>query len=96
MLSQKEIISTIEMLRNEHLDVRTVTLGINLFDCVSHDLNILKNNIHKKIINTAGNLVKVCDRIGDKYGIPVVNTRIAVSPVSVFGAPFSASQLVEV
>ncbi|MBU2623193.1 MAG: DUF711 family protein, partial [Proteobacteria bacterium] len=96
MLSEKEITSTIEMLRNEHLDVRTVTLGINLFDCVSHDLNTLKNNIHKKITNTAGNLVKVCDRIGEKYGIPVVNKRIAVSPVAVFGAPFSASQLVEV
>jgi len=95
MLSEKEIISTIEMLRNEHLDVRTVTLGINLFDCVSHDLGILIDNISKKITNTAGNLVKVCNRIGEKYGIPVVNKRIAVSPVAVFGAPFSASQLVE-
>jgi hypothetical protein len=96
MLSEKEIISTIEMLRNEHLDVRTVTLGINLFDCVSHDLKTLKDNISKKITATAGNLVKVCDRIGEKYGIPVVNKRIAVSPVAVFSAPFSASGLVEV
>lgn len=96
MLSEKEIMSTLEMLKNEHLDVRTVTLGINLFDCVSHDLNTLRNNMHNKIINIAGKLVDVCDRIGEKYGIPVVNKRIAVSPAAVFGAPFSASQFVEI
>ena len=96
MLSEKEIISTLEMLKNEHLDVRTVTLGINLFDCVSHDLNTLKKNIHNKIMSVAGNLVNVCDKVGEKYGIPVVNKRIAVSPASVFGAPFSSSQFVEI
>ena len=96
MLTEREILSTLEMLQNEHLDVRTVTLGINLMDCVSHNLETLKQNIRVKIIRLAKDLVSVCDHVGDKYGIPVVNKRIAVSPIGVVGAPFSASQLVEV
>lgn len=96
MLSTSEIVSTLEMLQNEHLDVRTVTLGINLMDCVSHDINRLKDNIFTKITGLAGNLVKVCDQIGDKYGIPVVNKRVSVSPIALVGAPFSSYQLIEV
>ena len=79
MLTQREILSTLEMLKNENLDVRTVTLGINLLDCSSHDLEKLKNKIHTRISHFAGNLVAACDHIGQKYGIPVVNKRIAVS-----------------
>ncbi len=95
MLTEREVLSTLEMLQNEHLDVRTITLGISLFDCVSHDIHILKDNIRRRIISLAGNLVEVCNQIGDKYGIPVVNKRIAVSPMAAVGAPFSSSQLVE-
>ena len=96
MLTQREILSTLEMLQNEHLDVRTVTLGINLFDCSSHDLKRFKDNIMFKIKDLAGNLVRVCNRIGDKYGIPVVNKRISVSPIAVAAAPFSSSQMIDV
>ena len=96
MLSDREIIATLEMLQSEHLDVRAVTMGINLADCVSHDLKRLKENIRKKITHLSKDLVHVCDQIGDKYGIPVVNKRIAVSPIAVVGAPFSSAQLVEV
>lgn len=96
MLSDREIISTLEMLKNEHLDVRTVTLGLNLFDCISDDLKRLKKNIRTKITHFSENFVTVCNRIGEKYGIPVVNKRIAVSPVAVIGAPFSSSQFVEI
>ena len=95
MLTEREVLSTLEMLQNEHLDVRTITLGVNLFDCISHDINILKDNIRRRIISLAGNLVEVCNQTGDKYGIPVVNKRIAVSPMAAVGAPFSASQFVE-
>ena len=73
MLTDREIISTLEMLKNEHLDVRTVTLGINLLDCASHDVNKLKNKIQTRIMHFAENLVYQCDRIGQKFGIPVVN-----------------------
>ena len=84
------------MLKNEHLDVRTVTLGINLLDCASQDVNKLKNNIQTRIMHFAENLVYQCDRIGQKFGIPVVNKRIAVSPIAVVGAAMSSSQMVDV
>ena len=96
MLSDREIIATLEMLQSEHLDVRAVTMGINLADCASHELQRFKENIRKRITHLSMDLVTVCDQIGDKYGIPVVNKRIAVSPIAVVGAPFSSSQLVEV
>ncbi|GBC59896.1 PFL family protein [Desulfonema ishimotonii] len=96
MLTDREIISVLEMLRNEHLDVRTVTMGISLMDCASHDLETFKANIRSKITGLAGNLVATCDEVGDKYGIPVVNKRISISPVAVAGAPFSADQMVEI
>jgi len=96
MLTQREILSTLEMLQNEHLDVRTVTLGINLLACTSHQLATLQDKILHRITDLASNLVKVCNRIGDKYGIPVVNKRISVSPIAVVAAPFSSSQMIEV
>jgi uncharacterized protein (UPF0210 family) len=96
MLTDREILSTLEMLKSENLDVRTVTLGINLLDCASHDLRKFKNKIHTRITHFADHLVAVCDRIGQKYGIPVVNKRIAVSPIAVAAASFSSSQLVDI
>ncbi len=96
MLSTSEIVSTLEMLQNEHLDVRTVTLGINLLDCASDDLNRFKDNIFARITGLAKNLVHVCNQVGDKYGIPVVNKRISVSPVAVLGAMFSSREMVEI
>jgi hypothetical protein len=96
MLSEREIISTLEMVKSEHLDVRTVTLGINLMDCACDSLKTLQGNIRKRIATLAGKLVTTCDEIGNKYGIPVVNKRIAVSPISLIGAGFSSGQLVEV
>ena len=96
MLTDREIISTLEMLQNENLDVRTVTLGINLLDCASHSLDKVKNKIHSKISHFAEKLVPVCDRIGQKYGIPVVNKRISVSPIAVVGASLSSVQLVDI
>ncbi len=96
MLTDSEIISTLEMLENEHLDVRTVTLGISLLDCASHDPAKVKNKIQSKIMHFAENLVPYCDRIGQKYGIPVVNKRVAVSPIALVGAALSPAQLVDI
>ncbi|MBN2467738.1 MAG: PFL family protein [Deltaproteobacteria bacterium] len=96
MLSEREVLSTLEMLRSEHLDVRTVTLGINLFDCASHNLGMVRRKVYKKIVNHARALVGVCNDVGDKYGIPVVNKRISVSPVAAVGAAFTAPQLVTI
>ncbi len=96
MLTDREIISVLEMLQNEHLDVRTVTLGVNLFDCASHDLARFQDNIRTKMLKLAENLVPVCNAVGEKYGIPVVNKRISISPVAAVAAPFSSEQMVEV
>ena len=96
MLTDREIISTLEMLENENLDVRTVTLGINLLDCAGASLERVKNKIYSRIAQLAKNLVPECNRIGQKYGIPVINKRIAVSPIAVVGASLSASQQVEI
>ncbi len=82
MLSSEEIIRTIEMLKNENLDVRTVTLGISLRDCASQSANDLCIRIHDKIRKHAGNLVCVCDGVAEKYGIPIVNKRLAVTPIA--------------
>ena len=96
MLSDREVLSTLEMLRNEHLDVRTITLGISLFDCASHDLDHFRKQIYNKIRGLARDLVRICDEVGDKYGIMVVNKRISVSPISVAAAPFSSGQFVKI
>ena len=96
MLTEREIISTLEMLQSEHLDVRTVTLGISLFECAADDLGRLRENIRNRIRRVAEDLGRACNEVGDKYGIPVVNKRVAVSPVAGFAAPFSPDGLVEV
>jgi len=77
-----DILSTVRMFREEQLDVRTVTLGINLMDCASYDVDLLCRKVHSKIISKAGKLAGVCNDISQKYGIPIVNKRIAISPVT--------------
>lgn len=96
MLTQSEILTTLEMVRNENLDVRTITLGLNLLACASDDLGRFTDKIRTRITQVAGELVAVCDRIGGDYGIPVVNKRIAVSPMAVAGAAFNRDQMVRV
>lgn len=96
LLTEREIIATLEMLRNENLDVRTVTLGVSLFDCVSHDPERFIANIRTKLFRIAGSLVEVCNEIGLKYGIPVVNKRIAISPIAVAACSYSAEQMLSI
>jgi hypothetical protein len=96
MLTDREILSTLEMLKNENLDVRTVTLGVNLLDCAGSDLNQVRRRIAERVMGLAGQLVPICERVGQKYGIPVVNKRIAVSPIAVVGAALAPAELVEV
>ncbi len=96
MLTEREIIATLEMLRNENLDVRTVTLGVSLFDCASHDVERFISNVRGKIIRLARNLVDTCDDVGLRYGIPVVNKRISVSPIAVAACNFSAGEMCKI
>ena len=96
MLSEKEVLSTLEMVRNENLDVRTVTLGVSLYDCISDDLQRFKDKVYAKILRTGRGFVSTCDEVGATYGIDVVNKRISVSPIALVGAAFSSEELVEV
>jgi len=82
MLRTEEILSTIQMLHAEHLDVRTVTLALNVDDCAASGMDAVCRKLRQKILTRSGRLVEVCDRIGGKYGIPVTNKRLAISPVS--------------
>lgn len=96
MLNPKDIISTLQMVREENLDLRTVTIGINLTDCVSDDIGRFKRNIYDKITTTANKLVSTCKRIERRYGIEVANKRISISPIAVVAAPFNSAQMVEI
>ncbi|HHT96987.1 MAG TPA: PFL family protein [Clostridiales bacterium] len=86
MINIHEVIETNNMIEQDNLDVRTITLGISLLDCASTDINEVNENIYNKIINTAKNLVSVGDRIEKEYAIPIVNKRISVTPISLVGA----------
>ena len=82
MLRTDEILSTIEMLHAEHLDVRAVTLALNVNDCAASNVDLVCDKLRNKIRKYAGRLVETCDKIGAKYGIPVINKRVALSAVS--------------
>jgi uncharacterized protein (UPF0210 family) len=96
MLTHSEILSVLEMLRSENLDVRTVTLGLNLLDCASDDIGRFCDKIYDRITSSAQRLVSTCDQVGEKYGIPVVNKRISISPIAVAAAPFGPEEMITV
>ena len=86
MVELNEVFETNTMIRDENLDVRTITMGISLLDCCDSDVDILCDNIYNKIVATAKDLVRVGDEIGIDYGIPIINKRISVTPISLVGA----------
>jgi len=77
------------MIQKENLDVRTVTMGINLLDCKMGSVDETCNKIKKKIIHSAGDFVETCNKISSKYGIPIVNKRISITPIAHVGAGFN-------
>ncbi len=82
MINIDEIMETIRMVDQEHLDIRTITMGISLMDCIDRDGKRSREKIYKKITKCAKNLVKVGKEIEEEYGIPIVNKRVAVTPIS--------------
>ncbi len=86
MVNIHEVIETNEMIEKENLDVRTITLGISLLDCISDDLDTLCDNIYRRITTTAKDLVKTGKEIEREYAIPIVNKRISVTPIALIGA----------
>lgn len=86
MINLNDILETINMIRQENLDIRTVTMGISLLDCADSDIDKSCEKVYEKITRLAGNLVKtVCD-IESEYGIPIINKRISVTPISMLVA----------
>lgn len=86
MINIFEVLETNKMIEQENLDVRTITLGISLLDCADENLDRVNEKIYKKITNTAKDLLKVGGEIEREYGIPIVNKRISVTPISLVGA----------
>ena len=85
MINMFEVNETNKMITQENLDVRTITMGISLLDCISDDLEQLNQNIYDKILRLAHDLVPTGEAIEREYGIPIVNKRISVTPVALVG-----------
>ncbi|MBO4331326.1 MAG: PFL family protein [Oscillospiraceae bacterium] len=86
MISRNEIIQTIEMIDQQHLDIRTITMGISLLDCADTDMRRCCDKIYDKITRLAAGLVKTGEDIEAEFGIPIVNKRISVTPISLVAA----------
>ena len=86
MINIYEVLETNKMIEQENLDVRTITMGISLLDCADSDVDGLCRNIYDKITRLAEKLVKTGEDISKEYGIPIVNKRVSVTPVSLVGA----------
>ena len=86
MINLQEVIETDEMIEQENLDVRTITMGINLLDCAGTDLKVTCEKIYKKITTLARDLVQTGEDIAKEFGIPIVNKRISVTPIALVGS----------
>lgn len=86
MINQSEVFETNRMIEKQNLDVRTITMGISLLECIDSDLKKVCDNIYNRITSMAKDLVKTGDEIAAEYGIPVVNKRISVTPIALVGS----------
>jgi len=93
LIHPEEILETIQMVSNENLDIRTVTMGISLRDCSNPDMDVLNENIYNKITTYARELVKTTNQVQNLYGIPIINKRISVTPIAVVAESCKASDL---
>lgn len=81
-IQSNEILETIRMVSDQHFDVRTITIGIDLHDCISSDIDELNQNIFNKITRVGKDLVETAKILSAKYGVPIVNQRISVTPIA--------------
>ena len=86
MLNINDILETVNMIKQENLDIRTITMGISLFDCISDDQKKLESKVYDKITKSAENLVKTAIDLENTYGIPIINKRVSVTPMALVGA----------
>ncbi len=94
MINTRDILETIKMIEEEHLDIRTITMGISLRDLASSDINVLADKIYDKVTRRAENLVVTGEQIERELGIPIINKRISVTPIAMIGAVTDASSYV--
>ena len=95
MLETKDILETINMIDNENLDVRTITMGISLLDCIDDDIDKACTKVYDKICRSAKDLVKTGEDIQREYGIPIINKRISVTPIAMVAAPCQSKKVVK-
>ncbi len=86
MINISEVLETNKMIQDENLDVRTITMGISLLDCADSNLEVCCKNIYAKLLRYAGRLVQTGEEISRDFGIPIVNKRISITPISLVGA----------
>lgn len=94
--AREEIQQTIKMIHEENLDIRTITMGISLLDCMAEDVNRLEQKIYDKIVRKASKLVTVGEQISSHYGIPIINKRVSVTPVAIAAAHLTSEGMVRV
>ena len=92
MINRMEVSETNEMIEKENLDVRTITMGISLLDCIDSDIDKTCDKVYDKITKSAKDLVKTGEEISGEFGIPIVNKRISVTPISLIGAASAKSE----
>lgn len=93
MLNTKDIIETITMIQDENLDIRTVTMGISLLDCIDPDIDKACEKVYNKIVDKAGSLVEVCEEIETELGIPIINKRVSVTPIAMLAAATEGAEI---
>ncbi len=96
MISRVEVQETNKMIQEANLDVRTITMGISLLDCIDTDVNKMTDKIYDKITKNAADLVKTGDEIGKEFGVPIVNKRISVTPISLIGGACGTGSYVKI
>ena len=94
MIDIKDIMETVNMIDHDNLDIRTVTMGISLLDCIDADAKVACDKIYEKITRKAGNLVKTGCDIEKEYGIPIINKRISVTPIAMIAAASKADPVI--
>ncbi len=92
MINRMEVSETNEMIEKENLDVRTITMGISLLDCIDSDIDKTCDKVYDKITKSAKDLVKTGEEISGEFGIPIVNKRISVTPIALIGAASAKSE----
>ena len=95
MLETRDILETINMIDNENLDVRTITMGISLLDCIDEDIDKACTKVYDKICRNAKDLVKTGEDIQKEFGIPIIHKRISVTPIGMVAAPCQSKNVVK-